>query len=136
MEKKQDWLKMFLGSLQIFVGIGAVFGGAALVIKPDGSILGVPLEFLQNSPFPDYLIPGIILLVFNGIGSLVAGVLTFRRYRYTGELAVFFGGGLMVWIVVQVMILGYHWAHGLYFTIGLVELILGVLQRSAIRRSM
>ena len=135
MKTRHDRLRIFLGLLQLLVGVGALGGGIALVYKPDGSALGIPLELLHGSPFPDYLIPGMVLLVFNGIGSLVAGILTYRRYLYTGELAFIFGGGLMIWIVVQVMILGYHWMHGLYFSIGLSELILGLFLRPAMRRS-
>ena len=58
-------LLLGLGCLQIFIGIGAVAGGFGLVSAPDGSALGLPLELLEHSPFRDYFIPGLVLLVVN-----------------------------------------------------------------------
>jgi hypothetical protein len=50
-------------SLLAFLGIGAIGGGGALIISPSGKLLGgIPLSLLKNSPFNDFLIPGIILL--------------------------------------------------------------------------
>ncbi len=43
--------------LQLFIGVGAIFGGIGLIIHPDGSFLQIPIELLANSPFTSYLIP-------------------------------------------------------------------------------
>ena len=51
-----------LGILQAFIGLGAIGGGFMLVKDPSGFALGVPLNFLEGSPFQDFLIPGIFLL--------------------------------------------------------------------------
>ena len=60
-----------LGALQLFIGIGAIGGGFMLVKDPSGKALGVPLSFLEGSPFRDFLIPGIFLLTVNGVGSMI-----------------------------------------------------------------
>jgi hypothetical protein len=117
-----------LGALQIFVGVGAVAGGLGLALDPRGSNIGLPLELLESSPFSSYLVPGIVLLAVNGLGSLVGGTASFTRHRYAGELAMALGAFLVAWIVVQVYwIRAFHWLHALYLGLGSLELILGLL---------
>ena len=54
--------------LLAFLGVSAIGGGGALIISPSGKLLGgLPLSILKNSPFADFLIPGIILFVVLGI---------------------------------------------------------------------
>jgi hypothetical protein len=118
-----------LGILQMFIGIGAVPAGIAMISDPSGRGLGMPLEMLANSPFSNFLIPGVFLLVVNGIGSLLGGIASFSRHRFAGEIAAGLGTFLMVWIAAQVWWMGVHWLHVLYFVLGLVELTLGLKYR-------
>jgi hypothetical protein len=62
-EKESKRLASVLGILQLFIGLSAVGGGLGLVLEPNGSNLGMPLEMLKYSPFSDFLIPGIVLLI-------------------------------------------------------------------------
>ena len=126
---KMKWIVNWLGILQIFIGIGAVPAGIAMITDPSGSSLGMPLEMLINSPFSDFLTPGIFLLVINGIGSLLGGVASFLRYRFAGEIAAGLGTFLIMWIVTQVWWMGVHWLHILYIIFGIVELVLGLMLR-------
>ena len=64
--KEGKRLSKALGILQLFIGLGAVAGGLGLVLEPDGSNLGMPLSMLEHSPFSDFLIPGLVLLLVNG----------------------------------------------------------------------
>jgi uncharacterized membrane protein len=119
-----------LGSLQAFIGLGALAGGFGLVKDPSGSALGVPLSFLEGSPFPDFLIPGIFLLVVNGVGSMIGAVLSFTRRRYAQEIAIVLGAILVAWIVIQVVIIrSFSWMHILYFILGVVEFGIGLYIR-------
>ena len=85
---KSRWLAFGLGALQVFIGLGGIAGGFGLVTEPSGANLGFHMEWLSKSPFSDYLIPGLILFIVIGIGSLAGGVLSVLRYRYSGEIAV------------------------------------------------
>ncbi len=119
-----------LGSLQAFIGLGALGGGFMLVKDPSGSALGVPLSLLEGSPFTDFLIPGIFLLVVNGIGSMIGAGLSFTRKRYAQEIAIVLGVILVAWIVIQVVIIrSFSWLHILYFILGVVELVIGLYIR-------
>ena len=119
-----------LGSLQAFIGLGALAGGFGLVNDPSGSALGVPLSFLEGSPFPDFLIPGIFLLAVNGVGSMIGAVLSFTRRRFAQEIAIVLGAILVAWIVIQVVIIrSFSWMHILYLILGVVELGIGLYIR-------
>lgn len=126
-------VSIILGNLQLLIGIGALAGGWAFISDPTGGVLGIPFEYIENTPFHNYLIPGIVLFAFNGVGSCIAGVLALRHYRYAGEIAVVFGIGLMVWIIVQVQFIPFHWMHALYLLLGLAELVLGLMPRKAMK---
>lgn len=119
-----------LGILQAFIGLGALGGGFMLVRDPSGSALGVPLSFLEGSPFPDFLVPGIFLLLVNGVGSLIGAGFSFTRRRYAQEIAIFLGAILVAWIVIQVILIrSFSWMHVLYFILGVVELGIGLYIR-------
>lgn len=110
-----------LFALHLFVGIGAIFGGLAAIIDPIDP-LGVPNDLLENSPFRNYLIPGIILFSILGLGNII-GALIFRLKRniegYAGSVL---GCALVIWIVVQCIILRtVSFLHVLFFLIGLFQ---------------
>lgn len=121
--------------LQVFIGLGAVAGGFVLILEPSGASIGIPLELLKDSPFSTYLVPGIVLLAVNGMGSLVGAVASFTRHRFSGELAIALGSFLFVWILLQVYLFaGFHWVHALYLGLGLLESALGWTVRKVLRR--
>jgi hypothetical protein len=108
--------------VQAFVGLGAVISGALLIIAPSGTLLRTPLDMLRGSPFDDFLLLGVILVLVNSIRQIVAAILTLRRHQVAGYVGAVFGMGLMVWIFVQVnMIGGGHNLQYSYFLLGVVE---------------
>ena len=128
--KKGRWLAFGLGALQVFIGLGGVGGGFGLVTEPSGANLGFLVEWLSKSPFSDYLVPGLVLLVVIGVGSVAGGVLSILRYRYASEIAAVLGAFLVIWITAQVWRIGLTiWLQPLYFGLGVVELALGLLLR-------
>ena len=122
-----------LGVLQIFIGITAALGGFGLVSDPSGIKMDLPLDLLKKSPFTNYFIPGLVLLIVIGVGNVLAGIVTFLRDRRAGNLAVFFGVFLTLYMAIEVGFIGLqNFSQPLYFIFGLVELILGLkLSRSA-----
>lgn len=122
------FLSIVLGILQIFVGLTALVSGTMLVIYPSGKLLSAPLEMLNGSPFNDFLLPGFILLSAHGIGQIIASILTFRKHRWTELIGAIFGFALIIWIFVQVnMIGGGTFLQYSYFFIGVAETSLAFL---------
>jgi len=117
-----------LGYLQIFIGMGAVAGGLPLLLDPSGTSQGLTLETLANTPFQNFLIPGILLFLVNGVGSLISSYFSFKFKPEAGILGIIFGIALMVWIGFQLYIMGYaSWLQPFYFAMGTFEVILGFL---------
>jgi len=116
-----------LFALHAFVGIGAVAGGLGAVTNPRNP-MGVPVELLRNSPFEDYLIPGIILLTVLGFGNILSAYTLYRRCLYQGYISSIFSWALVFWIVVQCIMLDtIAFLHVLYFIIGLVQAALSAV---------
>jgi hypothetical protein len=106
--------------LLILLGVGALGGGAALVYKPDGSFMQMPLTMLSGSPFPDFFVPGLILGGLFGLGSLAVAAFGLRRWHVAPFLAFAIGCGQMIWIVVELAIIkGISILHPICFGIGL-----------------
>jgi hypothetical protein len=101
--------------LLLLLAVGALYGGAALIVDPAGGLLGMPVTLLAGSPFRDYLLPGIILFGLLGVFPVAVALgLWFRpgwgwvrrfgiHAAWLAALGV--GGALIVWILVQMTIL-------------------------------
>jgi hypothetical protein len=114
--------------LDIFVGIGALFGGIQFILAPDGHLLGIPLNMLAGTPFHSFLVPGLLLFTFVGLGPIMAVAITARR-RAIGPLAALAVGlTLMGWITVEMVIFAgltsLFWAF--YLVLGTVIAAIGV----------
>ena len=110
-----------LFALHLFVGLGAVVGGLAAIINPQEP-LGMPVELLNNSPFNNYLIPGIILFTIIGLGNVISAFMFRFKLRFQGYISSVFSWALGIFIVVQCMMLNtVHFLHIIFFVIGLVE---------------
>jgi hypothetical protein len=107
--------------LALFNALSA-FGGGVAVVVTNG--LGMPMSQLGGA-FDSFLIPGIVLFVIVGGTQLIAGALLLRR-RESGLLwSAIAGCGMVVWIFVEVMIIGGGaWLQTLYFVTGLAQLLL------------
>jgi hypothetical protein len=65
----------------------------------------MPLAVLRHSPFTDFLIPGLLLLVVIGLGNLWAAYLHATRDDFAALWSTASGGALVVWMVVEMIIL-------------------------------
>ncbi len=114
--------------IQLFVGLSATVSGALLIAAPSGELIQAPKTMLAGSPFGNFLLPGIILFVINGLGQLVAALMTFQKKPFAGLTGAAFGLALMIWIFVQVnMIGGGHVLQYGYFFLGVLETVLSIM---------
>lgn len=68
---------------------------------------GVPVEWLQGSPFRSYLVPSLILFVVVGGAYASGAVAVLARGRHAKALAFAAVVVGTVWLVTQVAIIGY-----------------------------
>ena len=94
-------------TLEGFLSVGALGGGAALMFGSRGQIIPLPLSALNGSPFDTYFVPGLILFSVLGLGSLGAAALAWHRHPLAPVAAVGIGIILLIWLAVEVAIVGY-----------------------------
>ena len=130
--------------LKVLVGLAAlqaamaVFGGIGLMLNG----FGMPLSYLQNSPFDSYVWPGIILLVALGLTNAVAATLLIRQHRLGLLFAGVGGMAALGWIIGELYVTPVvHWMQLFVAMLGgaelaLVMLLLGVLSIHNERRQL
>lgn len=133
-QTQKSYSLYFLILLILFQGISGLFGGIALVIDPSGELLQMPLSMLEGSPFDTFLIPGLILLTILGIFPMVVffGLWKMTNWAWAGALLV--SAALIIWIGVEIWMVGYHHEPPLQLIYGLLGLILlGLVMLPSVR---
>lgn len=111
----------------VWLGVGALAGGIALMTRADGSNMGFDTAILAGSPFPDFLVPGLILGGVFGVGSLVVAMMGLRHDPIAPFLAFGIGCAQMIWIAVQLSIIReVSFLHPLMFGTGFVIAVAAV----------
>ena len=86
---------------------------------------GVPLAYLESTPFTSYLVPGLILAVVIGGTQLSAGISTLKRADHGYALSAVAGFGMIIWIFAELAMMSeYSWLQAVYFAVGVAELAL------------
>lgn len=130
---KHNLFYYLLCILLAFLSINGLMGGAMLFMKPNGSLLGMQENWLVNSPFNNYFIPGILLFSFLGLLPLLTFIGLVKRFSrkcldalniysdrywawtfciYTGIIAI-------IWITIQLIMTQYFWIQPLIIFTGL-----------------
>jgi hypothetical protein len=99
----EKWIRYLLGVILILVAINALGGGYYGM----AGAMNIPVEWLDGSPFSDYFIPGLFLFIVIGGSTLISGIAVFRRLRIARKAAFFCGIVILLWIAVQISIIGY-----------------------------
>ena len=131
----------FLFFLHTILIISAFIGAGMMIYEPDGSLLGLDIERLHRTMFPNYLAPGILLLLSNGIFPLLALMgLLFKPNWYKLDILNIYGNthwgwtyslytGIIVitWITVQLLLTAYFWMHAAVIFLALFIIIFTLL---------
>lgn len=114
--------------LLVAQGVSGLGGGLSLALAPDGSIMRMPTSLLDGSPFPDFLIPGLILLLVLGALPLVAAVGLWLGRRWAWYAAFVVGCGLMIWILVELTIIPYDILQPIFGGVGVAIFVVSLLR--------
>jgi len=107
-EKVTRGLLAALVALEVFTAIGAFYGGGSMVADPMGHPMGMQLATeMRGMRFGSYLVPGIVLLLANGVlpAAVAVGALFGRRWAVRGHMLA--GMVLTGWTAVEVLMLGW-----------------------------
>ncbi len=121
--------------LLVFLGLTSVAGGIGLLTGG-----GAPgLELLRGSPFSDYTIPGLSLMILVGGAGLVAAILVIRRHRLGLVAAGLAGFDMVFFEIVEIQVIGHQTAAALFFqgfgiVLGLAIMLLAATLWSLDRR--
>lgn len=85
------------------VGLNAIVAGVLFMADPSGAAMGLTDEYLKHAPFRTYLIPGLVLLLTQGVSAMVIIAYVLRRNTRSGLLVMVQGVLLCGWIVIQMI---------------------------------
>lgn len=140
---KRPFKTWILIILLILLSANAFYGGTCLILRPDGSLLDIETEWLNKSPFSNFLIPGILLLLSMGIFPLIAifGLCSKRNFSFFSRLncfpekhwgwsfALYIGIITNIWIIIQQLITTYFILQPVIAAVGMLIIITCLLPR-------
>ena len=139
---KRNSANYLLVILLAILGLGAIFGGSMLIISPSGELFGMPLSMLDNSPFTNFLLPGIILFSVLGIFPVGVSIALIKKPEFKfAELfniykdmywgwtyCIYIAFSLIIWIQIEMVILrAVHWSHTFYMFFALAIIFVALL---------
>jgi hypothetical protein len=139
---KAKSIRNLLVFLLVILGLGAIFGGAVFIISPSGKLFGMPLSMLENSPFNNFLIPGIILFSVLGLVPVGLALALIKRpknrfaelFNFYGDMywawtyCIYIAFALIIWIQFEMTFLrAVHWSHTLYMFFAIAILFVSLL---------
>ncbi len=112
-------------------------GGGMLVIKPDGSLLGMDPTWLEQAPFDSYIIPGLVLFTVIGLFSvlILVGLIARPSWSWANSLniyphrhwawtySLYSGVVLILWIVAQQLLTRYFWLQPVMILTGVLIIV-------------
>lgn len=118
--------------LLAFQAVSAIGGGVGLIQDPVDNI-GLPLDLLEGTPFQDYLLPGLILLIVVGLEPLISLFGLWSGHTWGWWVALVAGLDLIGWIAVEILLLGYLPGSGIalqvvYAVVGVAILVAALVK--------
>ncbi len=113
--------------LEVLLAGCALIGGTLLVLHPRGADGFSASSTLVGTPFHTFLIPGIALLLLNGVVPLLVAAAALLHHPAAGVGHVAVGSVLVTWIAAQVLMVGFQsFLQPVFFGYGLLVLALAL----------
>jgi hypothetical protein len=114
-----------------FTAFTAIVCGIMLWVHPDGSLMQMPVSWLDRTPFASYLVPGMVLCLVVGGSSLFAFVSSLLKKKYAYKSILLAGVMLGGWIMVQYLLIRmYHPLQVVYLVLAVAMLALARFQKN------
>jgi len=92
-------------ALLVLTAVTSIYGAYHFITDPSGHSLGYSIQEIKGTPFKNYLIPGWLLLIFMGIGSVIACELTMEREKKYTHYIMIQGVICVTWVIVQIIMI-------------------------------
>ena len=93
--------------LELVCAVSAIFGGWSMIADPSGARLGLPPpSSWARFAFASYLVPGIVLVLANGIVPAVVAIGALARRPWARAGHILFGAILAGWMATQIALIG------------------------------
>jgi len=112
--------------LEVLVAGGAVPFGLLMIADPSGSLIGLEEAWLENSPFTNYLVPGLYLTFVIGFGMLVVAVAEFVQHRFAPMFTFLGGINLVAFEAIQIAIVPLSFLQFLFAGTGIALVAFGL----------
>ena len=135
--------------LLAFLGVSAIGGGGTLIISPSGKLLGgLPVSILKNSPFKDFLYPGLILFFVLGVlpclvvfalikkpdNELAESLNFFKDMHWAWSFSIYIAFALIIWLQTEMYFLqAVEVLHCFYMLLAMFMILVALLPQ--VRRS-
>jgi hypothetical protein len=122
-------MRIIVFTILCFIALLAIGSGLIMMIDTSGRLLDLSTDILINTPFTNFLLPGIALVLLIGCSAALAlffwlGRQDERAYNWS----LISGVSLLIWLILQMTFV--QWANWLNYLClgGSILIILGALQ--------
>ena len=118
--------------LLLFLGFGGIYGALMLISDPSGGKFEWSLELLNGTPFNSFLLPGIVLLIVNGLLPIYVAIIVGLKKKYANTFILLQGVVVIIWLTVQLLINPDFFlpeTHYPSYSVGILLVIIGLLLR-------
>ena len=122
---KNNKMKIVLITYDLFLALGAIYQGVRMVLGRYGEY---PPEWLDRVPFTNWIIPGIIAIIFYGLGNLLVGVFTFIKGNKGIAISFIMGVIFLVSLLISIRVLGdVYLATGEFIILSIIQIVLSII---------
>lgn len=122
---KNNKMKMVLITYDLFLALGAIYQGFRMMFGRYGEY---PPEWLGRVPFTSWVIPGIIAIVFYGLGNLLAGVFTFIKGNKGIVVSFIMGVLFLVSLLISIRVLGeVYLVTSEFIILSIIQILLSII---------
>lgn len=140
-EQNRPILVVILWVLVAVQAVSGITGGLLMLIDPTGQSLNIPGIFLLGTPFDNFFVPGLLLLIFLGILPTISllGLLRvnwrwpriiniYSHIHWGWTYTLYAAIVLILWMDIQVYIIGYwHFIQTFNALTGVVILVITLM---------
>lgn len=122
---KNNKMKILLIIYDLFLALCAIYEGILMIA---GRLGEYPSEWLDRVPFTSWVIPGIIAIIFYGLGNLLAGISIFTKENKGAVLSFIMGVIFLVSLLISIRVLGeVYLATGEFIILSIIQILLSII---------